>query len=483
VARPPDEVLSDIGRGFDPDAFDALCDTTYEGSYTVREGQAVKEVPIAPWRKAACLAWDLEEILIFLNNLGDEWICERGCRVNENGSGNVHYTFAHKADRDVRVYVRWPIIEDPIVSHAAKVPTVTVSEHWVSLGFEGEREREPGDGPARRIPWHIQSPVPQIWQSWRTHAREYRDFKRRRTTNLQDTVFIKFGGKLSPRATSTWIWQNELLLLHDREDFSGPLRYFVKTYPPHLIGPQQIILERLRDALFWTRKGKAAEKSVTAFLDRAGFLELILTPVEGPHDHREQYEWAGTKYAIHGGYWVHPKAQVILARHDIDGLVMDTTFKVIRRYHLAILVAVWHNVGIPLAVSFGPRENIELYDRFYTVFQERFQIDLTRYTLESDQGAALKAVGARHLRHLFCLRHVLKTLHKDGGRFASLVGNLISARTKKDLGLLVTLYTPEFTTVMQAGGVEWDQLRKCLDKVGLRFEAGRIRYADAHRTR
>jgi hypothetical protein len=82
--------------------------------------------------------------------------------------------------------------------------------------------------------------------------------------------------------------------------------------------------------------------------------------------------------------------------------MMDTTFRVMRQYYCAILVAFCHNVGIPLAVSFGPRESVEIDNTFYQVFEREFQIKLTKYVLESDQGPALKAVGANHPHHIFC---------------------------------------------------------------------------------
>jgi hypothetical protein len=123
-----------------------------------------------------------------------------------------------------------------------------------------------------------------------------------------------------------------------------------------------------------------------------------------------------------------------------------------------------------MAISFGPRESIGLYDTFYQVFDREFGIKLKDYILESDQGSALKAVGPRHPRHLFCLRHVLKSLHtKDCCRFASLVGNLISARSEKELRVLRRIYTRDFATGCAEGGNEETKLRRCLKKVGLLF--------------
>jgi hypothetical protein len=154
------------------------------------------------------------------------------------------------------------------------------------------------------------------------------------------------------------------------------------------------------------------------------------------------------------------------------------------RYYTAILVAVIHNVGIPLAISFGPKENIELYDTFYRVFNDEFHINIAQYILESDQGSALKAVGRRHPRHLFCLRHVIKSLHaKNCGRFASLVGNLIGARSQKELKLLLKVYAADFAAVYREGGVEANKLTRCLKRVGLFYRDGALLPTDQQGTR
>jgi hypothetical protein len=130
---------------------------------------------------------------------------------------------------------------------------------------------------------------------------------------------------------------------------------------------------------------------------------------------------------------------------------------------------------MPLAISFGPRESIELYDTFYQIFAREFVIKLKDYILKSNQGSALKAVGARHPPHLFCLRHVLKSLHtKDCGRFASLVGNLISARSENEFRVLRRIYTPDCATGCAEGENEETKLRRCFKKVGLLFVNGEI---------
>jgi hypothetical protein len=76
--------------------------------------------------------------------------------------------------------------------------------------------------------------------------------------------------------------------------------------------------------------------------------------------------------------------------------MLDTTWRVLRQYVTAILMAVYRNVGIPHGFAFAVAETVELYQEHYTAFERLFTIDLRRYILESDQGSALCALCARH---------------------------------------------------------------------------------------
>jgi hypothetical protein len=70
---------------------------------------------------------------------------------------------------------------------------------------------------------------------------------------------------------------------------------------------------------------------------------------------------------------------------------------------------------IHIIISFGPRESIAPYDTFYLVFEVEFGIKLGNYILESNQGRALKAVGAGHPRHLFCTPRIAVGLPPSWG--------------------------------------------------------------------
>jgi hypothetical protein len=261
------------------------------------------------------------------------------------------------------------------------------------------------------------------------------------------------------------------------------MRSFVRNFPCEHIRDAEYTLGRLKDALQMSRTKERVDHSAKGLLKVPGWLCLRLSETEGGQK-REEWTPEGERSWIASGCWIHPKAVSILSGNEIDGIIMDTTFTVMYPYHAVILMAVSHNVGIPLALSFGPKEDVALYDSFYTAL-DSLGIDIRGYILESDQGAALKRVGQSHPRHLFCLRHVLKTLDRKCPRFGPLVGNLLRVRTKKEFDLLMTVYARRFEAVHAQGDVngELTQLTKCLAGVGLEFQNGRLLHNDGDGTR
>jgi hypothetical protein len=81
-------------------------------------------------------------------------------------------------------------------------------------------------------------------------------------------------------------------------------------------------------------------------------------------------------YSILGGWYLSPWSRSILEDNAIDGLILDTTWHVLRQYVTALIMAVYCKVGVPLGFSFGVAETVELYQQQYTSFAEVFAIDL-----------------------------------------------------------------------------------------------------------
>jgi hypothetical protein len=58
------------------------------------------------------------------------------------------------------------------------------------------------------------------------------------------------------------------------------------------------------------------------------------------------------------GSYVSPCGRLVLINNDIDGIMMDTRWNVMRQYIITILMAVYHNVGIPIAIAWGTNEHV-----------------------------------------------------------------------------------------------------------------------------
>jgi hypothetical protein len=143
--------------------------------------------------------------------------------------------------------------------------------------------------------------------------------------------------------------------------------------------------------------------------------------------------------------WLSALTADALVNNEIDGLILDIMFKVIRQCHTAILLAIIHNVGLPLRFSFGPQESIDLYDHFYTTFRDELGIDFTRQVILSDQRAALKAIERRHPLHLFCLSHLLQALNQY--KHGQAIGNIVKARGRKEFEVLYLLHGRHFRII------------------------------------
>jgi uncharacterized membrane protein len=100
-------------------------------------------------------------------------------------------------------------------------------------------------------------------------------------------------------------------------------------------------------------------------------------------------------------------------QHLLNGILMDATWKIITVSIASILMLSICNVGISVMLTIGPKENKALYETFYTILQDHFNINLNGYRAVSDQATALGAVCMDHENQRFlCLCHFLVSLHR-----------------------------------------------------------------------
>jgi hypothetical protein len=144
------------------------------------------------------------------------------------------------------------------------------------------------------------------------------------------------------RHSSQWIKQNRFRIIHDKSEFGKPLRYLVKTLKrldAPFLPPDTDLFNALQEALDSGRCPQNEGSSEFVIRNRPGHLTLKLTVPE-LDDARHRISQDGNELSVSSGCWVSPYAAAILRENEVDGLIMDTTFKVTRQYHTAILLAV-----------------------------------------------------------------------------------------------------------------------------------------------
>jgi hypothetical protein len=147
--------------------------------------------------------------------------------------------------------------------------------------------------------------------------------------------------------------------------------------------PDESSYKSLSEAILSTKCPKSGHSSQLDFVLRPGRLSLYLA-VPQPDDSRHRVTHDHYEYSALSRVWLTALWGATFANNEIDGLILDTRFKAIRQYHPAILLTIIHNVGFPLAFSFGRPESMELYDQCYTTVRDEVGIDITRYVLLSD---------------------------------------------------------------------------------------------------
>jgi hypothetical protein len=137
-------------------------------------------------------------------------------------------------------------------------------------------------------------------------------------------------------------------------------------------------------------------------------------------------------------------------RNRLKGVMLDTTWAIMQNYGTAIVVAVIFNTAVRLAFAFGPIESFELYDKFYNTFKSKYNIDLSHFKVESDQGSGLKNYcETHHIVHRFCLRHFLASL---GDRlFSCYVEYLVKSVNQGEFEMLSVAFCKPLDEVINAG--------------------------------
>jgi hypothetical protein len=207
--------------------------------------------------------------------------------------------------------------------------------------------------------------------------------------DAQTKKIFQYYGRFLMKPTSQSMAEKQFGLIYDKAQFDSPFRCLIKSITTHgteFQFPDKELYHALADAIKSTRTPKPVNSTPEVFLTRPG--RFIMTLAGSEEEDRHRIIHNDMEFSVLSGVWISAVGAAIICNNEINGLVMETTFKVIRQCHTAIVLALIHNVGSPLALFFGPWECIESYDRFYTTFRDELNVHLSQYILLSDQGPA-----------------------------------------------------------------------------------------------
>ena len=203
-----------------------------------------------------------------------------------------------------------------------------------------------------------------------------------------------------------------------------------------------------------------------------GYFKLFFLTHNNTKKYLDSCIYQDKKYYILKGVYFTPFANNLVKDNLVQGMMLDTTWNLLSNYVVSIPTVIICNVGIPIGFSFSLVEDFDIYNDFFKIFSDVFGYPIPAYIkmIESDQGRALQeAVKNQGMEHICCLRHLLVSLGK--GKFASQVGNLVSATCEKDYNSLKKTYEDSWQTISNE---DLNVLNALLEKVGLQMNGNKI---------
>ena len=222
---------------------------------------------------------------------------------------------------------------------------------------------------------------------------------------------------LNPNDGTKALYMHSPLLFNSNYDFSNIFYYFckkIKSLPPK---EDASSIKEYID--LWITDSKEKMSSIEDLQKHLrGYLKLNLQRINSikrlAHVNVKVKDQNGDDvekvFYVVSGIYLSPWAKSLLKNNPdlIQGLLLDTTWKVMSLYVTSIVMGSAMNTGIPLGFAFGHGEDKNLYIELLSTLQEKTEIELRGTVIESDQGSALKSACSHfQMTHIACLRHLL----------------------------------------------------------------------------
>ena len=201
-----------------------------------------------------------------------------------------------------------------------------------------------------------------------------------------------------------------------------------------------------------------------------GFIKLILQPKLAPK-RLPTFSVENVDYYIVGGVFIMPQAKSLIENNpeiEINGYLLDTTWKIQPMFVTSILTACFMNTSLPIGFTFSNGETKESYEFLLNVIESQISIDFTSKIFESDQGKALLSLfQGKNIIHLKCIRHLIAGLKYN--QYAYEIGQLVQCSSQFELDNCFKFCEESFTEICQKNSDELNTINKSLEKVGLFF--------------
>lgn len=206
-----------------------------------------------------------------------------------------------------------------------------------------------------------------------------------------------------------------------------------------------------------------------------GYFNLILEQAV-THKKLQTFSIDDNSYYILAGVHVLQNAYSIFHENpelQIDGFVLDTTWRVTPNYVTSILNACFLNTSLPIAFAFGSGETKYLYDILLQTTESQLNINLSDSILESDEGPALKSIcEERSIMQLKCTRHFLEKLKKMDYYYE--IKHLIQCTSQIDFQNAIEQFSTQFSQICIENPDEFIKINSILSKIGLVFIGDQI---------
>lgn len=404
----------------------------------LEESFKIVTVPLVPYKyqryknvfiKPKEFEWSFSSLAVFINEL-DGWLMDdnNGFRRRTHSSGEPYFFFSFYLCENPRIVVNLNIDSE------IKVKT---SKLWLNT-------------------WHDEETMsPKIQKSYKVYI-------------------TKPGTRALLRSIS--------LFYYSKTDFSPLLHSFAASFVNNTtIGFDEDTMP-IHNLYLSFHDNNYYESTTLKKLTESceGYFRIYFITNNNTKKHLDSCVYEDIKYYILKRIYYSPFAYHLVKNSLVQGMMLDTTWSVLKNYVVSIPTVIIRNVGLPIGFSFSLVEDFEIYDDFFKVFMDVFGYPISSFikTIESDQGSALQsAVKEQGMNHLCCLRHLLVSLGR--GKFSSQMGNLVSAASEKDFNSLKQIYQDSWKSITDEQ--ELEVLNQLLNKVGLQMNKSEITYFDEER--